>query len=124
MTRLPDIACDLLHQGARQRDQALQRMMPMDNFKQPQRELVTLVGARARDVTPLFETHEHAEHFIDRTSEAACDLPMAQSLRYGSKQLQDVQAFFKGWRCIAGSSGARLPCCGRTEGRHGRIMIA
>src|SRR5207245_10933226 len=100
MTRLPDIACDLLHQGARQRDEALQRMMPMDNFKQLQRELVTLVGARARDVAPLFETHEHAEHLIDRTSEASCGLPMRQRFRSARTQQQDVQALSSALRCM------------------------
>ena len=78
MAGLPGVTCDPLHERTRLRDQPLQRMMVVDNFKQLQRELVALVRACPGNVAPLFETHQHAEYLSKGAAKAAGYLTVGQ----------------------------------------------
>jgi hypothetical protein len=55
-------------------------MMVVDNFKQLQRELVSLVRACPGDVAPFVKTHQHAEHLVDSAAETAGDFTVVQGL--------------------------------------------
>jgi hypothetical protein len=77
MTGLPGTVGDLLHERAGLRDEALEGMMLMKDFKQLQRELVALVRSGTRNVAALFQTDEHTEDFINRAPEPAGNLAVS-----------------------------------------------
>ena len=107
MTGLAGFVRDFFHQRARLGDDSLQRMVPVGEFKKFQRELETFVGQHLGNIAALGEANEHAENFADGPTEAASHLAGGQPVRFGGKQLQDVQPLVEGGSRVAGAGGTR-----------------
>src|SRR5580704_1195569 len=93
MARLTSSVSHLPHKRTRVGKQAMERMVPVRDFKQLKSEEIMLIRRNLADVSAMLQTNQHAKNLAHRSSQAAGNFAGNEAIGFRGKKLEDVQAF-------------------------------
>src|SRR5579862_3468716 len=87
-------------------------MMKVNNLEESQGQLVSPIRGRARNVTTLFETYQHAKNLAERPPQTPRNFGVRKTFRHRGEEFQDVEPFLKsGSRVSNRRPGPRCASC-------------